>query len=118
MKKGWKKLTASILVLVMTLMLAACGGSSDNGSSDNGADSSSGEENVEINLLSHRYAALEYYAQAMVDNAPDNVTVNAELTTYDDWQEKMTLNLSSESSAYDITYISRRILQHLQITDG
>ena len=105
MKKGWKKLTASILVLVMTLMLAACGGSSDNGSSDNGTDSSSGEENVEINLLSHRYAALEYYAQAMVDNAPDNVTVNAELTTYDDWQEKMTLNLSSESSAYDITYI-------------
>lgn len=101
MKKGWKKLTACVLVFAMTAMLAACGSSSGD-SSDGGG---SGDETAQINLLSHRYAALEFYAQAMIDNAPENVEVNTELTTYDDWQEKMTLNLSSESSAYDITYI-------------
>lgn len=102
MRKNLKKLTACILVAAMTVMLAACGSSSDESNSDS---SNSGTETTQINLLSHRYAALEFYAQAMIDNAPENVEVNIELTTYDDWQEKMTLNLSSESSAYDITYI-------------
>ena len=102
MRKNLKKLTACILVAAMTVMLAACGSSSDESNSDS---SNSGTETTQINLLSHRYAALEFYAQAMIDNAPENVEVNTELTTYDDWQEKMTLNLSSESSAYDITYI-------------
>lgn len=101
MKKTWKKLTACILVTAMTVMLAACGNSSDDSNSSSGSDN----ETVQINLLSHRYAALEFYARAMIDNAPENVEVNTELTTYDDWQEKMTLNLSSKSSAYDITYI-------------
>lgn len=102
MRKNLKKLTACILVAAMTVMLAACGSSSDESNSDS---SNSGTETTQINLLSHRYAALEFYAQAMIDNAPENVEVNTELTTYDDWQEKMTLNLSSKSSAYDITYI-------------
>lgn len=102
MRKNLKKLTACILVAAMTVMLAACGSSSNESNSDS---SKSDTETTQINLLSHRYAALEFYAQAMVDNAPDNVEVNTELTTYDDWQEKMTLNLSSKSSAYDITYI-------------
>ena len=102
MRKNLKKLTACILVAAMTVMLAACGSSSDESNSDS---SNSGTETTQIKLLSHRYAALEFYAQAMIDNAPENVEVNTELTTYDDWQEKMTLNLSSESSAYDITYI-------------
>lgn len=62
-------------------------------------------DEAEISLLSHRYAALEYYAQAMQDNVPEGVTLDTELTTYTDWQEKMTINLSSQSSAYDLTYI-------------
>lgn len=62
-------------------------------------------DDVELSLLSHRYAALEYYAQAMKDNVPEGVTLDTELTTYGDWQEKMTISLSSQSSAYDITYI-------------
>ena len=118
--KLWKRITACLLTGAMIGMLAACGNSNNSGTdtqdtavdSDTGADAEdtgnnedAGTEAVELNLLSHRYAALEYYAQAMVDNAPDNVTLNTELTTYGDWQEKMTMNLSSKSSAYDLTYI-------------
>nr|WP_305137067.1 extracellular solute-binding protein [uncultured Schaedlerella sp.] len=116
--KLWKRMTACLLTAAMVGMLAACGNGSSNDSntqeanvdSDTGANtedtgSDADAEAVELNLLSHRYAALEYYAQAMVDNAPDNVTLNTELTTYGDWQEKMTMNLSSKSSAYDLTYI-------------
>lgn len=62
-------------------------------------------DDVELSLLSHRYAALEFYAEAMAENVPDGVTLDTELTTYGDWQEKMTINLASESSAYDLTYI-------------
>lgn len=89
-KKTWKKTTAVILAVSITTIMSV---------------GTVYAKETEINLLSHRYAALEYYAQAMVDNAPENVTVNTELTTYGDWQEKMTMNLSSKSSAYDITYI-------------
>ncbi len=60
---------------------------------------------VTLHLLSHRYAALEFYADALVKEAPENVKVEADLTTYADWQQKMTINLSSHSSAFDITYI-------------
>jgi len=63
------------------------------------------EEPVTLNLLSHRYAALEFYAQEIIDDAPENVTVDTELTTYTEWQSKMRLNLSSGSDAYDLTYI-------------
>lgn len=119
--KLWKRIMAGFLTVAMVGMLSACGNSgntdtntqnqdtqADSGSDTDAEDTDNGDagtEEVELNLLSHRYAALEYYAQAMVDNAPDNVTLNTELTTYGDWQEKMTMNLSSKSSAYDLTYI-------------
>lgn len=90
MKAIYKKITAVTLAVSITAMMSV---------------GTVYAKDTEINLLSHRYAALEYYAQAMIDNAPENVTVNTELTTYGDWQEKMTMNLSSKSSAYDITYI-------------
>lgn len=90
MKNKWKKMTAVMLTATMMTTMSA------------GAVYA---KETELNLLSHRYAALEYYAQAMVDHAPDGVKLNTELTTYGDWQEKMTMNLSSKSSAYDITYI-------------
>lgn len=63
-------------------------------------------DDVTLNLLSHTYAALEYYADQMVQNAPDGVKVDAEMTDYSSWQEKMRLNLSSGSDSYDITYIT------------
>ena len=104
MKRKLKKVIACIVALTMTAALAACSGS--NGGGEKQTESAdSGDQTAQINLLSHRYAALEYYAQAMVDNAPDNVELTTELTTYGDWQEKMTLNLSSKSGSYDITYI-------------
>ena len=56
-----------------------------------------------LNMLSHTYAALTYFADQMVANAPDGVTVVPEMTDYTSWQEKMRLNLSSKSNAYDIT---------------
>ncbi|MDO4273852.1 MAG: extracellular solute-binding protein [Eubacteriales bacterium] len=91
-KRIWRKVLATGTAAAMTV-------------STLGYCTVSAADSTEISLLSHRYAALEYYAQAMVDNAPENVTLDTELTTYSDWQEKMTINLSSQSSAYDITYI-------------
>lgn len=61
---------------------------------------------VTLNMLSHTYAALTYFADQMVANAPEGVTVVPEMTDYTSWQEKMRLNLSSKSDAYDITYIT------------
>lgn len=72
-----------------------------------GCTGSSGSENKEatLHLLSHRYAALEFYADALVKEVPQGAKVEAELMTYGDWQQKMRINLSSKSAAYDITYI-------------
>ena len=58
-----------------------------------------------LHLLSHRYPALEYYANALVSQAPKGVKVETELMTYIDWQTKMRINLSAHSDAYDITYV-------------
>lgn len=90
-RRSW----ASLCVLAVggAAALTACG-------SDGGASGP-----VELHLLSHRYAALEFYAQALTDEAPDGAEVEAELMTYNDWQQKMRINLSSRSSAYDLTYI-------------
>lgn len=63
-------------------------------------------EGTTLNMLSHTYAALTYFADQMVANAPDGVTVDCEMTDYSSWQEKMRLNLSSGSDSYDITYIT------------
>ncbi len=70
MKNRWRKLVAGGLAASMTVM-----------------DGNQWSILRQIKMwkstfLSHRYAALEYYAQAMIDNSPENVTVNTELTTY------------------------------------
>ncbi len=108
--KIMKRIAAILLICTMAISMAACGGQENpaEGSSSSSTAAATGNstaEPVTLNLLSHRYAALEYYAQALVDEAPENVTVVPELTTYSSWQEKMRMNLSSKSSAYDITYI-------------
>ena len=67
MKRKLKKVIACIVALTMTAALAACSGS--NGGGEKQTESAdSGDQTAQINLLSHRYAALEYYAQAMVDD--------------------------------------------------
>lgn len=111
MKKAFSRKTmAIVLALIFAFTLAGCGsgtGTTSEGSTSNNVSSgaTTAAKPATLSLLSHRYAALEYYAQELIDDAPENVTVETELTTYSDWQKKMTVNLSSGSSAYDMTYI-------------
>jgi ABC-type glycerol-3-phosphate transport system substrate-binding protein len=125
MKKVFsKRIASAALALIFVLTLAGCGSGSGTApeqttpgataatestaptaSTASSGDGEGSATPVTLNLLSHRYAALEYYAQELVNDAPKNVAVETELTTYADWQKKMTVNLSSGSSAYDITYI-------------
>lgn len=106
--KSRKRRFASIVAagLAAALTLSACGGGTGptTGPTD-GTSTGVSVEPLELHLLSHRYAALEFYAKALADEAPEGVTVDAELMTYADWQQKMRINLSSGSSAYDLTYI-------------
>lgn len=105
-----KKLCAITLVLAMILcMFAGCKGE-EKPSNEDGSDPSNSADvektDVTLNMLSHTYAALTYFADQMVANAPDGVTLNCEMTDYSSWQEKMRLNLSSGADSYDITYIT------------
>ena len=88
-----KKVIAVFVSLTCLVLPLIAGGNSD------------AKKGATLHLLSHRYAALEFYAKAIVDEAPKGVVVEPELMTYGDWQQKMRINLSSKSSAYDITYI-------------
>lgn len=111
-----KKIASIVLAVAMLFTLAACSAPESAGPSEPGAtpDSSAGgapDESaptgeVTLHLLSHTYAALEYYADQLKTNAPEGVTVEAEMTNYTDWQEKMRLNLASGADSYDITYIT------------
>lgn len=111
-----KKVVALLLALALCIgVLAGCK-SETNPSPDttnkpadntgNNASTPSVSGDVTLNMLSHTYAALTYFADQMVANAPTGVTVVPEMTDYTSWQEKMRLNLSSKSDAYDITYIT------------
>lgn len=90
--------SAGIVGLVVVLLLASATGISA-GQKDTSAQVTT------LHLLSHRYPALEYYANALVNRAPKGVRVETELMTYIDWQTKMRINLSARSDAYDITYV-------------
>lgn len=113
MRKTLRKIISGMLALSMVFCLASCsGGNSPSSSSSDGSSKAESEESgapegdVTLNMLSHTYAALEYYADQMKTKAPEGVTVNAEMTNYTDWQEKMRLNLASNAASYDITYIT------------
>lgn len=112
-----KKVASVVLALVMLFTLAACAkpetpgptesaGPTDSSNDGNTPTESASAEDVTLQLLSHTYAALEYYTDQLKTKAPEGVTVDAEMTNYTDWQEKMRLNLASESDSYDITYIT------------
>lgn len=109
-----KKAIAMLLTVALCLCcFAGCGKTENNQTAapaptaaPAGTDGAAPAGNVTLNMLSHTYAALTYFADQMVANAPDGVTVVPEMTDYTSWQEKMRLNLSSKSNTYDITYIT------------
>ena len=114
-----KRFASIVLVLAMLFSLAACtpssseptgtmesAGSTETTNSESAPASAAPAGDVTLHLLSHTYAALEYYAEQLKTKAPEGVTVEAEMTNYTDWQEKMRLNLASGSDSYDITYIT------------
>lgn len=110
-----KKAIAMLLTLALCLCTFAGCGNTENtqtaapttaAATGATAETAAPGANVTLNMLSHTYAALTYFADQMVANAPEGVTVVPEMTDYTSWQEKMRLNLSSKSNAYDITYIT------------
>jgi len=58
-----------------------------------------------VQLLSHRYPALEFYAEEL-KNAIPGVEVNAQLMPVDKQIEMATIALSSQSSSVDLVYVS------------
>lgn len=111
-----KKALALILAMILCISLFAACGKQDpvnpdvpNTQAPKNPDETAAPapaEDVTLNMLSHTYAALTYFADEMVKNAPEGVTVVPEMTDYTSWQEKMRMNLASGSDAYDITYIT------------
>jgi len=59
-----------------------------------------------VQLVSHRYPALEYYAKQLAAGAPKGVTVNQQLMPFDKAFELMNISLSSKSSNIDIMYVN------------
>ncbi|MDR2374158.1 MAG: extracellular solute-binding protein [Bifidobacteriaceae bacterium] len=96
-----KRITSAVAGFAVLITLTACG---DEQPQTEGTNESAAP--VTLHLLSHTYASLEYYAGQLEAKAPEGVTVEAEMTNYSDWQEKMRLNLASGSDSYDITYIT------------
>ena len=58
-----------------------------------------------IQMISHRYPALEYYAEKMRTAIP-GVTVNTQLMPIDKALELATIAMSSKSDTFDIIYAS------------
>jgi multiple sugar transport system substrate-binding protein len=63
-----------------------------------------------IQMISHRYPALEYYAEKMRGAIP-GVTVNTQLMPFDKAIELATIALSSKSDTPDIVYASDTTMQ-------
>ncbi|UCF99132.1 MAG: extracellular solute-binding protein [Spirochaetaceae bacterium] len=100
------KTIATLLVMLMFCLSLWAGGQS-------GAGAAEGEtaKKVTLHMMSHRYPALEYYAEALQKAAPPNVRVETELMPYDQYIEKMRINLAGGSDAYDITYLDPQALK-------
>jgi ABC-type glycerol-3-phosphate transport system substrate-binding protein len=64
-----------------------------------------------IQMISHRYPALEYYAEKMRGAIP-GVTVNTQLMPIDKAMELATIALSSKSDTPDIVYASDTTMQN------
>jgi ABC-type glycerol-3-phosphate transport system substrate-binding protein len=100
------KTSAVVLVMFAFCLSLWAGGQQEAGPAEGGA-----AKKVTLHLLSHRYPALEYYAEALQKAAPPNVKVETELMPYDQYSEKMRINLAAGSDAYDITYLDPQNLK-------
>ncbi len=59
-----------------------------------------------LHLISVRYPAVEFYAEALSSEAPAGVKVQRELMTDDSFIDKARINFSAGSGAYDITFVN------------
>ena len=84
-----KKISLFVLLalLVLSLSVWATGQQSDVGMA----------EKITLHMMSHRYPALEFYAEELQKAAPPNVRVETELMPYDQFIEKMRINLAGGS---------------------
>src|SRR5579863_5750581 len=70
-----------------------------------GAWGTSARASGPIQMISHRYPALEYFAEKMRTAVP-GVTVNTQLMPFDKALELSTIALSSKSDTVDIMYLN------------
>ena len=113
MRKSIKKAMALSLAAVMTVSLAACGGSSSGGSSSgnsggsaggssSGSSGGSGDEKVELKFSwwggDSRHEATEKAVQAFMAKYP-NITVTTEYGAWSGWEEKQALNIMGGNAA-------------------
>lgn len=103
MRKSIKKAMSLALVSVMTLSLAACGGSSGGGASSGGSSSGgSGDGQVELKFSwwggDSRHEATEKAIAAFMEKYP-NITVTAEYGAWSGWEEKQALNIMGGNAA-------------------
>ena len=102
MRKSIKKAMSLALVSVMTLSLAACGGSSGGGASSGGGSGDSGDGQVELKFSwwggDSRHEATEKAIAAFMEKYP-NITVTAEYGAWSGWEEKQALNIMGGNAA-------------------
>ncbi len=60
---------------------------------------------TDVQMISHRYPALEYYAEKMRSALP-GVKVNTQLMPFDKAKELASIALSSKGDTFDIVYAS------------
>jgi len=103
--KVQKVVSAALVLLILGMSLWA------SGQQRQGTAEEAATKKVTLHVLSHRYPALEYYAEALQKAAPPNVKVETELMPYDQFIEKMRINLAGGSDAYDISYLDPQALK-------
>ena len=89
-----------LLSLVVVMLLLATSPIWSAGTQETGTEM----QKVTVNIISHRFPALEFMAKAITEEAPPNVKVIADLMPYDKYFEKAKITLSAGSSAYDIIW--------------
>lgn len=66
-----------------------------------------------IQLVSHRYPALEYFAKQFAAAAPDG-NVNLQLMPFDKAYDLMNIALSSKSNSIDVMYVNESMLSFMR----
>ena len=79
-----KKMSLFVMLALLVLSMSAWA----NGSQGEGGMA----EKITLHMMSHRYPALEFYAEELQKAAPPNVRVETELMPYDQFIEKMRID--------------------------